>query len=378
MHSKIALFGVLVSSQAFGATSALAVLPQHIHFPKPELPAIFSRGAQNHFGGRVQTASWPQSNALFCELGGELVDTAHEGLIGLCAELGVELESFSTGNAPGLNPELYFLGGQLRTEKEVIEAFNPLAQVIAKDASTLLVDGALTSPTFDNTLGAEKLDSTSLEAYLQAQSGLVESWLLNLIRQAYAEEYGLECTRQSALNLVLLINPNASEEFQIYGSSDESKRIKGGGSVLAKALVAAISKNVRIFQGHHLVGLTDNTTSFSLSFQKQNSFSEIRADRLILALPFSVLRNVKGIFNLNMLEQKKWAIREHSYGANSKLMLGFQSRFWREQQVPSQQQQTASTPPSTGNLFTDLSPEEFWETSRLPPVVFLNSRVWNS
>ena len=138
---------------------------------------------RQHLGGRVLTAPWPGNSGLFCELGGELVDTGHESLRGLCQELGVELQTFSTADT-GLCPEMFFLGGQLRSEKEVVDAFVPLAQVIAKDSATLTVNGELTSPTFDNTLGAEALDRTSLETYLQAQAGHVEPWLLNLIRQA--------------------------------------------------------------------------------------------------------------------------------------------------------------------------------------------------
>ena len=181
---------------------------------------------------------------------------------------------------------MYFLGGQLRSEKEVIEAFVQLAKVISEDAEKLLVNGELTSPTFENPLGAEGIDRTSLELYLQAQLGNVESWLLNLIRQAYAEEYGLECNQQSALNLILLINPKVSDGFYIYGDSDESMRIKGGGSTLAQALARSISKNVRVFQGHRLVSISDNSNCFSLSFQKQHGFSEVRADRRVNASKF--------------------------------------------------------------------------------------------
>ena len=253
---------------------------------------------------------------------------------------------------------MYFLGGQLHTEKKVIEAFAPLAQVIAKDALTLTINGVFTAPTYNNPIGAEALDKTNIETYLQAQKAHAEPWIIDLIRNAYALEYGLPCAEQSALNLILLITTDTSKGFKIYGTSDEAMRLKGGGGTLVSAIMKKIANKVTIYQGHPLVEISDTENSFNLSFNKQGGAVKIKADRVIMALPFSVLRDVKGILELNLLQQKKWAIQEQGYGANSKLMLGFNSKFWREQQ-------TTKTPASTGSLFTDFAAEEFWDTTRL-------------
>ena len=66
---------------------------------------------------------------MFCELGGELVDTGHEDLQKLAAEVGVEVQNFTTEGGD----ELYFFQGAFHTPKDMIDpekktgAFAPIA-----------------------------------------------------------------------------------------------------------------------------------------------------------------------------------------------------------------------------------------------------------
>jgi monoamine oxidase len=83
-------------------------------------------------------------------------------------------------------------------------------------------------------------------------------------------------------------------------------------------------------------------------------------------MPFSVLRHVSGVFALPLPPVKKQCIAEWGYGTNSKLMLGFRSRFWREGDgAPSTNH--SMPPANSGEVYSDLSSQAFWETSRLQP-----------
>jgi monoamine oxidase len=81
-------------------------------------------------------------------------------------------------------------------------------------------------------------------------------------------------------------------------------------------------------------------------------------ERVILAIPFTVLRGVPGIFDLPLTAAKKRCIREMGYGSNVKVFRSFERRLWREP-VPGRDFI------GNGSVFA-LEPtfENVWETSR--------------
>ncbi|WP_303674148.1 flavin monoamine oxidase family protein [Vampirovibrio chlorellavorus] len=311
--------------------------------------------ASHRVGGRVFTRRNIDGEGLFVELGGELVDTNHEALIGLCTALNVSLERFPS---PGENiqPALFMNGSEVRTEQDVIQAFQPLAKALAQDLERIFPDGEVRIPTYREPCGAEWLDQMSLEAYLDALKEVPE-WLRKVIKAAYVGEYGLDPHEQSALNLLLLIDPETSEGFRMFGESDEAMRIQGGNSTLVDALYAAIRDRVPVHFGCKLSHVNDNGQSLTLTFHQRRRKRNINAGQVILATPFSVLRQIGGLNTLGLSPRKLRAIREWGYGTNSKQMLMFNSRFWLNPAAP--------FPANTGELFTDWPSQCYWETSRL-------------
>ncbi len=83
-------------------------------------------------------------------------------------------------------------------------------------------------------------------------------------------------------------------------------------------------------------------------------------DVVVLALPFTRLRLVKGVDALGLGPMKLKAIRELGYGGNMKLVCGTASRAWR---TPA-----AGLPyPSNGAFYSDLPFQNVWESSRAQP-----------
>jgi len=308
--------------------------------------------ASSRIGGRMFTLTNFNADGMFCELGGELVDTQHTDLIELCRELNVGIEDLATSEKSPLR-ELYFSHQKIRTEAEIIRAFKPLAACLLIDAKTISPKGELEVPTYHSELAkltrVQELDHMSLAQYLEQSH--IETWLSDLLSNAYVGEYGLEAGEQSALNLIVLINPETAEGFEIYGSSDEAKRITGGSEALPRALAKAVQDIAPIAFEHRLVAVRDNGVELTLIFDNRGKTIEAKTKKLILALPASLLKDVD-MSGLELSPVKKRAIAEWGFATNSKLMLGFNKRVWDK---------------GKGHRGFSLTPDqgvqEFWDTS---------------
>ena len=317
-------------------------------------PIVFE--ASNRWGGRMFT-QYDFYKGMFCELGGEFVDTGHEDLRKLAAELGVELQKLA---AEGDGEDLYFFKGQFHAPKDMIDpekktgAFAPIAKQIAKDADKL------TDKNEDWTPYARKLDNMSLKAYLEQFRGKAEDWAIDLLDVAYNIEYGLETEEQSSLNLVDFITTDMSKPFSMFGESDEVDRIKGGSSALIKALIAALENKIEMKQGYALTALDHKGGQIVMSFDAPGGAQTQSFDAAILALPFTKLRQVNGLERLRLSSEKLKCIRELGMGTNAKILQGTTSRVWRspESGLPA---------PSNGTFYSDLGFQNLWDSSRAQP-----------
>ncbi len=336
---------VIVGGGTAGLTAAY-------YLAKEGVGSVLYEGS-NRLGGRMYTAQKFNEEGMFCELGGEFVDTQHEDVIQLCRELGLVVEDLATDEKFPLQ-EIYFSQNKIRTEKQVIAAFKPLAKKLLKDSQSLMVEGEIEVPTYNSDLAqsplVQALDRTSLSEYL-AQARL-DSWLVDLINNAYIGEYGLEPAHQSAINLIVLIEPDTKDGFKIFGESDEAKRIQGGSEELPKALVQAIKSAVSIEYEHKLLAVRDHGTHFTLNFDHAGKTVELNCKRLVLAMPPALLKDIdlKGV-DINPI--KRQAINDWGFGTNSKLMLGFQRRTWEK-----------SDGIRSFSVLPDTIAQEFWDTSR--------------
>jgi len=316
-------------------------------------PVLFE--ASNRWGGRMFT-QYDFYKGMFCELGGEFVDTGHEDLQQLGKELGVEMQNLTTDGGD----DLYFFKG-FHTPNDMIDpkkktgAFGPIAEQIAKDAKKL-------TDKHDNwTSLATKLDQTSLKDYLEQFRGKTDDWVIDLLDVAYNIEYGLETKDQSSLNMVDFITTDMSKPFSMFGESDEIYRIKGGSSALITALVNALQNKIEMKQGFALTALDYKDKQIVMTFDAPGGAPQtVNYDAVILALPFTKLRQVNGLDNLDLSPEKLKCIHELGYGINAKVMNGTTSRVWRgpDSGLPAA---------SDGTFYSDLGFQTLWETSRAQP-----------
>jgi len=304
--------------------------------------------ASNRTGGRIFTRHDFNREGMFCEMGGELVDSDHADLIALAGELGLEIQDLKKGDQ---GVDLYFFGGKHCTDEQLIPLFQPFAKKLAADAEGLYdADENFTGK-------AKAFDQMNLAAYLAETGRAVDQWIVDLLRVAYITEYGRELADQSALNLITYLDPDTSAGFRLFGASDESKRIKGGNSSLPDALVHELRGKVKIRYGHRLVRIEQAGARIGLHFTTDGKTRSAKFTRVICAAPFTMLRQIQGVRELPLSAEKQKAIAEFGYGNNSKVMSGFTERWWRNPAVK-------LPAPSNGSTFTDLIYQCTWETSR--------------
>src|SRR5262249_24144429 len=80
---------------------------------------------------------------------------------------------------------------------------------------------------------------------------------------------------------------------------------------------------------HKLRAIRSKTNILELQFETQKGTFSIDAKIVICTLPFSVLRNINGIENLDLSAEKVRPIQELSYGTHSKMGASFPEKFWK-------------------------------------------------
>jgi monoamine oxidase len=301
--------------------------------------------AQNRVGGRMFSIRDFFADGQVAELGGELIDTGHQSIRSLASELGIELDDLSQED-PSLSTDLFFFDGARRREAEIVDAFRPIARAIEADLATLTGEGEVT---YSEQASGGPLDRISIAQWLDRHG--VSGWIRKLLEVGYTTEFGLEIDEQSALNLLTMIDPNP-DPFRIFGESDERFHVRGGNDLIVSALASRLGTDVETNTRLEAVARSADG-NYVCSVRRDGTSVPIRAPRVVLALPFTLLRQVRIDFELPPAKRK--AIDELGYGTNTKLMTGFNDRIWRKEGM------------SNGSVLTDLPFQLCWETSRHQP-----------
>jgi monoamine oxidase len=310
--------------------------------------------AQERTGGRMFSLRGYFPEAQVAELGGELIDTGHVHIRKLADELAIPLDDFVFDD-PARDRDVFFFDGRRIAEHEVARAFVPVSKRMLWDLSALGGDWV----SYEEPNGGETLDRTPLSDWLAGTE--TEAWFKKLLEVAYTTEYGLELAEQSTLNLLLLIDPNPSP-FRIFGESDERFHVRGGNDLIPKALTERLGERVETGVQVEAVARQPDG-SFAVSVRRGASSEVVPADHVVIAVPFTMLRErpdggpwIRLDESLGIPAVQQRAIRELGYGTNSKLMVGFAKRLWREDGRPYD---------SNGSVLTSLPFQLCWETSRL-------------
>lgn len=301
--------------------------------------------ANNRTGGRCWSLRgfFPGQVA---ERGGEFIDTPHKTMLRFAKRFGLALEDVTKK----AGETTYYFNGQHVPESAVVDAFREFVPVLHADLRRLSNEVTALNPTQTDIA----VDNTSLDAYLDGQNalGVAASPVAKaVITSAYLGEYGLETDHQSCLNLLMFIHADRRSKFTPFGvSSDERYHLVDGNDGIVQGLTAALPQPVQL--GKRLTAVR-STSSGAIELTFDGPGAPRVHDVVVIAIPFTVLRNVALHANLAVPVEQRAAINNLGYGANAKLLVGFNGRPW-------------TGFGSNGTAYSDLPDHQLnWETNRI-------------
>jgi monoamine oxidase len=312
--------------------------------------------ASSRVGGRMHSDTTSWLNGQTSEHCGELIDSRHKTILGLTTRFKLPTVDLLAAQ-PNMSTETDFFFGKYYTSAQANSDFKPVWNNIKSD----LISAPF--PTLYNsfTQAGFNLDHMSLFNWIESRvPGGHTSNMGQLLDVAYNIEFGNVTTEQSSLNLVYLLGFQPQPgDFRIFGSSDERYHIAGGNERLPQAIAAALAPGT-VQLNTALTGIVLNGDgSWTLSLNGPSGRFTSAVDRVVMSIPFSVLRTVltsdsafraAGFDNL-----KETAIQQLGYGKNCKLQLQFNSRLWNQQ---------GPWGISTGTSYSDTGYQNTWDVTR--------------
>lgn len=302
--------------------------------------------ASDRLGGRCWSQRSGFAEGQMIERGGELIDQGHKEIRQLCQELGLRLDNLLAAEAKGTEPFYYFDGGAY-TYEDATRDLKGIWQKLHKDVS------AAGYPTtyYQSTERGRELDAMSIVDWIEetVPQGM-NSRLGQLLAVAYNIEYGAEAEEQSALNLLYLLGYIGPGRLRLFGPSNEKYHVRGGNDQIVTQLGARLAGQIRT--GHRLTKLTLQAGGgFELTFATAGGPVTVAADRVVMAIPFSILRSSVDVSAAGFRPLKLTAIEQLGMGANTKFHLQFTNRLWRAQG-------------GNGDSFSDTGYQASWEVTR--------------
>lgn len=301
--------------------------------------------ASNRYGGRMMTLRNYFGPGLTTEIGGEFIDAYHEDILALSKEFDLEIYDLRADD-PSLHESLYF-GGKHYSEEDLAQAIRPFIPQFYSSLEKLPQD--LEEISYHQAANWEELDQLSIPQYLDSIG--MTGWIKDFYHSSMSGYYTMDAAEQSAINLFLLLGLPAPEDAdKDQEDLTEIFKIRGGSQALTEALGKSLKNQLEL--GHALTEIIKNPDGqYVAVFEHQGKTKKVKADYLILTLPFTKLRAVKTTgFEWSPVKGK--CIRELGYGNGGKILYGVKERIWRKHR-------------SHGGFNSDLPAFSGWDSSRL-------------
>ncbi|HXW52429.1 MAG TPA: FAD-dependent oxidoreductase [Candidatus Acidoferrales bacterium] len=311
---------VIVGGGLAGATCAYRLHKSGIPFTLCE--------ANSAFGGRTWTLRNFFDDGQLVEHGGEFISSEHTALRNLCAELSLPLEDLRKAQLPGTE-EVYYVKGQTYTWSEMLTDYAKIYPSIANAAK------AAPFPTLYNryTPAGLRFDRMSAREFIVSTiPGGLDSkigWLMDL---DCTTENGGEASDQSALEYIYMLGymqaltTHSNQDFYLVGT-DERYHVVGGNDQVVGKMIKRLP-NAMVQPEHALVSLARQSDgSYNLTFKSAMQTVQMQADHVVLALPFTTLRQCD-LTQAGFEPRKMLSINKLGMGTNTKMHVQFRDRLW--------------------------------------------------
>lgn len=276
---------------------------------------------RNRIGGRIFTMTEPFADNQFVEFGGELIGDGYKRLLGYAKKFNVDFEEVP--DEVQTSGSVAALQGGIGTTTVMKGKLYPVGSTLNPHPYGLNGEEAGMLP--PNLLG--KYVRQIVKENIGNNKALTEFdkfSLANVLRQR-----GVSETAISLMNISL--NYNSIETVSAAGILFDSNRrieagtrayrVLGGNSQITKALFDNARKNgVKFIFDAKIKQISQTENSVKVSFRDKNGRNQnIRGQKLVCTIPFSVLRNVK--FSPVLPKEKYLAIKELAYTQITKVYL---------------------------------------------------------
>jgi monoamine oxidase len=264
-------------------------------------------GHPARIGGRCWSLRDYFSSGLITEHGGAFIDSNQNAALHLAAEL------------PGL-PEIYWFNGAYYTYAEASADWESFGYKAFHDAVR-----ESNTPS-----GLARLDSLSAPEWLDQTPIGSSSRFGKLMLANTVSENGGDPGEQSALDLIGLTGVNPRSSLDPLPGYDEKWHIVGGNDQLVHGMARQLPEGT-VRPGHRLVAIRENSDgSYTLTFDVGGRSRDVIADYVVLALPFTLLRDVD-LRRAGFTATKRHVIDTFGMGSNAKIHIEVAEKTWARQ-----------------------------------------------
>lgn len=272
----------------------------------------------NRLGGRAWSL---REGAFLGEHGGQFVDSTHSELLSLLDQLGLE----AADREVGPDREARRLQGRRVTDAQLTDEFDASWERIQPDLEALSA-GAAWNVSSEETVVLDRLTAAEwLDTRIEGgrSSALGESLAISHTTLA-----GFDVEELSSISILYALSTSSPGDLRPTGDSDERYVVREGSGAVPAALVQRIGDGA-IADRMPLVALRKEGSGAVLGFEDGTRTREIAARRVVLALPYTKLREVD-LTRAGLSDIGLKVIRELAMGTNAKLHLGDLNPAWRK------------------------------------------------
>ena len=265
--------------------------------------------ARTRLGGRMLTVH--AKGAPPIEMGGQLVNTEHADIHGLCKAFGIAL----IDRKGGPHRTMILDGAAEVARDDLIAGLRGIAGQIDADAVRLDKDYAAV---------AAELDRMSFTGYLDKYAKLMPDRFARSLMEATARtEYGVEPAQASALELVFNLPSVEGRRIDVLSRSDERFVMAGGSSTLVEAMGKRLASRIATFR--RLTRIDPKGSGVRLTFSNNETFD---AGAVIVTTPASIMSRVA--YGVPLPSLWKQFIADVGLGQNGKVQVVTPTRPWEK------------------------------------------------
>lgn len=276
--------------------------------------------SRSRVGGRVMTVRDGFAAGQHAEAGADLIESDQEAVRRMARRLRLRL-------VPILKNGFGFYGTSRNGRPARQSAFGAFAMV-ARPLASLVHDYKLAERRWDGAL-ARTLSAQSVADWLRTAVDSRRSRRdLDYIRARFRGFRGLFLADPEQLSTLALVDFFAADPFS---GDTRFFRVSGGNDSLATRLAASLAAPPIL--GTALRRLTRRAAGVTATVEQASGLTTIEAEYVIVTLPPAPLRQVE--FDPPLPQPQSDAIRAVRMGEATRVLLQFESRFWRRRRQPS-------------------------------------------